>query len=86
MSSKARREMPALRKLVAERGGDAPALTFAYVEDEPEAEWDQILDLGEILFSEDGLDLFDSLDLAVDFTAGADGGSSDGGGDGGGGD
>lgn len=85
LSPKARRQVPAIRQLLAERGGDSPALTFAYVSDEPEAEWEQILDLGDIVLSDEGLDLFDSLDVVGDFTAGSDGGSSDGG-DGGGGD
>lgn len=86
MSPKARRQIPRLRKLLETRGEDSPSLTFVYVADEPEAEWEQILDLGDIMLSEEGLDLFDSIDIVGDFTAGGDGGSSDGGDGGGGGD
>lgn len=84
MSAKARSQLPALRKLIEQRGEDSPALTFAYVSDEPEAEWDVILDIGDIVISEGALDLLESIDAVGDVSAG-DGGSSDGG-DGGGGD
>lgn len=85
MSPKARRQLPALRKLIEQRGDDYPVLTFTYVSDEPEAEWEQILELGDIVLSEETLDLLDSIDAVGDFAGGADGGSSGDGGDGGGG-
>lgn len=85
MSPTARRQIPKLRKLFDARGDDSPALSFAYVSDEPEAEWEQILEIGDIVLSDEALDLFDSIDAVADFTASD--GSSDGGdgGDGGGG-
>ena len=82
MSPKARRQIPKLRKLIETRGGDAPSLSFAYVSDKPEAEWETILEIGDIALSDEAIDLFDSLDSVGDFTSG-DGGSD--GGDGGGG-
>lgn len=82
MSPTARRQIPALKKLIETRDGDSPTLSFAYVSDEPEAEWETILDLGDIALSDEAVDLFDSLDAAGDFTSGGDGGSD--GGDGGG--
>lgn len=84
MSPKARRQIPRLRKLLAERVGDNGSLAYLPLETEREAEWDQLLELGDMALAFDVDGLLDVIDAVGDFTSGGDG-SSDGGGDGGGG-
>lgn len=84
MSPKARRQIPALRKLLVERGEDNP-LTYLPLENDREPEWEQVLDLGDMALDFDLAALFDGLDAIGDFTSGGESSSSDGG-DGGGGD
>lgn len=85
MSPKARRQIPALRKLLAERGEDSASLTYVPLENDREPEWEQVLELGDMALEFDIGALFDGLDAVGDFTSGGDSSSSDGG-DGGGGD
>lgn len=85
MSPKARRQIPALRKLLAERGEDWALPTHFPIESEREHEWEADLELADIARALDIGRLFDGLDAVAEFTGGGDGGSSDGGGDGGGG-
>lgn len=83
MSPKARRQIPKLRKLLAKRGdGSAPA--YLPLETDEEADWDQLLELGDMALDFDVGALFEMIDAVGDFTSG-DSSSSDGGGDGGGG-
>lgn len=86
MSPKARRQIPALRKLLAERGEDSTTLAYVPFESEKEPEWEQVLELGDMALEFDIAALFDGLDAVGDFTSGGDSSSSDGGDGGGGGD
>ena len=83
MSPRARRKIPKLRKLLAARDGDPAAIAFEPIENEREAEWQQVVELGDMALAFDVAALFDGLDAAADFTS--DGGGSSGDGDGGGG-
>lgn len=85
MSPKARRQIPALRKLFAERGDDLAPLTYLPIDGEREDEWEQVLEYGDMALAFDLDSLFDGLDAVGDFTSGGDSSGSDGGGDGGGG-
>lgn len=90
MSPKARRQIPELRKLLAERGDEIVPLTYMATNDEGDGrlELEQILDLGDMALAFEVDALFDGIDAVGDFTSGADSSSSDsgdGGGDGGGG-
>ncbi|MGZ8284148.1 MAG: hypothetical protein ACXW27_03255 [Allosphingosinicella sp.] len=85
MSPKARRQIPKLRKLLADRGDDVPALVPLPMEDRREPEWEQIFELGDMALEFDVASLFEGLETVGDFTSGGDSSSSDGG-DGGGGD
>lgn len=84
MSPRARKQIPKLRKLFADRTDDLAPLTYYPIEDEPEPEWNQLLELGDMAIEFDVPALFDGLDVVGDFTSGGDSSSSDGGGDGGG--
>lgn len=86
MSPEARRMLPALRKVSAERGEDAAPLAYMPIESERENEWDQVLELGDMALEFDLDTLFDGLDAMADLTSGADSSSADGGDGGGGGD
>lgn len=82
MSPKARRQIPALRKLLAECNDELVPLTYMVTDDENEdkVELEQLLDLGDMTLSFDVDALFDGIDAAGDFTSGGDSSSSDGGG------
>jgi hypothetical protein len=84
MSPKARRQIPALRKLLAERGGDDLPVAYVAIDAGEGKGWDQLLDIGDMALQFDVGSLFDSIDAVGDFTSG-DSGSSDGGDGGGGG-
>lgn len=84
MSPKARRQIPKLQKLLAKRGDDSASFAYLPLETDDEADWDQLLELGDMALAFDVTALFDMIDAVGDFTSG-DSGSSDGGGDGGGG-
>jgi hypothetical protein len=87
MSPPARRQLPALRKLLADRGeGYVPLTTTADISDDEGGEAGNVLDLTEMALSLDIVTLFDSVEAAGDFTSGGDSSSSDGGDGGGGGD
>lgn len=79
MSPKARRQIPKLRKLLAKRGDDV-SLAYLPLEPDREAEWDQLLELGDMALAFEVEGLFDLVDAVGDFTDGGDGGGSDGGG------
>lgn len=83
MSPRARRNIPKLRKLLAARDGDPGAIAFDPSDGDRDAEWQQIVELGDMALAFDVDALFDGLDAAADFTS--DGGGSSGDGDGGGG-
>ena len=85
LSPKARRQIPKLRKLLAERGDDGASVSFIPLESDREPKWDLALELGDMALAFDLSALFNGLDAVGDFTSGADGSSSDSG-DGGGGD
>lgn len=85
LSPRTRRQIPKLRKLLAERGDDDASLTYISFEDERVPRWERVLELGDMALAFDLESLFDGLDAVGDFTSGGDS-SSDGGGDGGGGD
>lgn len=87
LSPTARKQIPKLKALFEEGrsdGGGETTFAFSYLSDEPEAEWETVLDLGEIALELDAASFFESLDAIGDFTGDSDGGSD--GGDGGGGD
>jgi len=87
MSTTARRQIPALRKLLAERGDDFVPVTHIPL-DNGEGEGDAIgklLDIVDMALSFEFDALFDGIDAVGGFTSGGDSSSSDGG-DGGGGD
>lgn len=85
LSPKARRKIPRLRKLLAERGGNGASMTYVPVECDRVPKWERVLELGDMTLAFDLVSLFDGLDAVGAFTSGADSSSSDGG-DGGGGD
>lgn len=84
MSPKARRQIPKLQKLLAERREDNVSFAYLPLESDDESDWNHLLELGDMALAFDMTDLFDMIDAVGDFTSG-DSGSSDGGGDGGGG-
>lgn len=86
LSPEAQRQIPQLRKLFEQRGEDLVALSILPIEREEAAEWDAILELGDLAMQFDAFALFDTLATVSDFTSGGDSGSSDGGDGGGGGD
>lgn len=86
MSPKARRQIPALRTLLAERGDDSAAVIYASSDTGPDRDWELGVEGSDMALSFELDALFDGLDAASDFTSGGDGGSSDGGDGGGGGD
>lgn len=83
MSPKARRQIPKLRKLLTERGEELAPSIYEPIDRDREAEWEQVLELGDMALAFDIDSLFDGLDVVGDFTSGGDSSSSDGG-DGGG--
>jgi hypothetical protein len=86
MSPPARRQLPALRKLLTERGdGHVPLSTASGISDSDGDETGKLLDLADMGLSFDAEAPFDSIDAVGDFTSGGDS-SSDGGDGGGGGD
>lgn len=85
LSPEAQRQLPQLRKLFEQRGEDVAALSILEMGREDRAEWEAVLELGDLALQFDAFALFDSLATVSDFTSGGDSGSSDGGGDGGGG-
>jgi hypothetical protein len=87
MSPPARRKLPALKKLLAERAdGDVPLFTTTGIGNNDGGEAERFLDIADIEVSLDTATLFDSIDAVGDFTSGGDSSSSDGGDGGGGGD
>jgi hypothetical protein len=87
MSPPARRQLPALRKLLQERGiGYVPLSTMPGISDDEGNEAEKSLDLEDMGLSLGAETLFDSIDAVGDFTSGGDSGSSDGGDGGSGGD
>ena len=86
MSPPARRQVPALRKLLAERGDRyVPLNTMPGISGEEGSDAGNLLDLTDIALSLDVVTLLDSIDAVGDFTSGSESSSSDGGdGDGGG--
>lgn len=86
MSTTARRQVPALRKLLAERGdGYVPLITTPGASEDEGGDSGEMLDLTDMALSPDGVTLLDSIDAVSDFTSGGDSSSSDGGDGGGGG-
>jgi hypothetical protein len=85
MSPEARRQIPALRKLLTERGEESTALAYVPPDNDREQEWEQVLEFGDFALDLDTDALFDGLEAVGDFTSGGDASTSDGG-DGGGGD
>lgn len=83
MSPKARRQIPALRKLLAERGDDADFVAYVAIDADSEDKLELLLDIGDMALEFDVGSLFDSIDAVGDLTSGGDSGSD--GGDGGGG-
>jgi hypothetical protein len=87
MSPPARRQLPALRKLLIERGdGYVPLSTMPGISDDEGSEAEKSADLADMGLSLGAETLFDGIDAVGDFTSGGDSGSSDGGDGGGGGD
>lgn len=88
MSARARRQIPALRKLLAEREDDFVPTIYMPLDsgDEGGGEVEHLLDLGDMALSFDVESLFDGIEAVGDFTSGGDSSSSDGGDGGGGGD
>lgn len=84
LSPKARRQIPKLRKLLAERGDDGASLLYVPLESDRVPKWECALELGDMALAFDLQSLFTAIDAVCDFISGADN-SSDGGGDGGGG-
>ena len=87
MSAKARRQIPALRKLLSKRGDDFVPMSQMSL-DGGEEDRDQmklLLDLGDMALSSEIEALFDGIDAVGDFTSGGNSSSSDGGDGGGGG-
>lgn len=84
MSPKARRQIPALRKLLAERGSDGDFVAYVAIDSDSEGKMDLLLDIGDMALEFDVLSLIDSIDAVGDLTSGNS--SSSDGGDGGGGD
>lgn len=85
MSPTARRRIPVLRRLLAERGDDSAFVTYTAIDSGEETDWDQWLDIGDMALEFDILSLFDSIDSVGDLTSG-DSRNSDSGDGGGGGD
>lgn len=86
MSPPARRQLPALRKLLTERGDDyVPLTTMPGMTDDEGSDAGRLLDLIDMALSLDVGTLFDGIDAVGDFTSGSDSSSSDGGDGGGGG-
>lgn len=85
MSPKARRQIPKLQKLLAKRGDDSASLAYLPLETDDEANWDQLLELGDMALAFDMGALFEMIDAVGDLTSGdsstSDGGGGDGGGD-----
>jgi hypothetical protein len=81
MSSKARRQIPALRKLLAERSEDQT--TLMSMDGDPGSVPSE---LGDFSLALDMAPLLDGLDAVGDFTSDGDSSASDGGDGGGGGD
>ncbi len=88
MSARARRQIPALRKLLAERGDDFVPTPLIPLDsgEEVAGEVEHLLDLGDMARSFDFVSLFDGIAAVGEFTGGGDTSSSDGGDGGGGGD
>ena len=87
MSPPARRQLPALQKLLTERGdGCVPLSTTSGISDDDHGDWDNVLEFADIGLALDAASFFDSIDAVGDFTSFGDGSSSDGGDGGGGGD
>ena len=87
MSPPARRQLPALQKLLTERGDSyVPLSTTSGISDDDNCEGDKLLEFADIGLTLDAASFFDSIDAVGDFTSGGDGSSSDGGDGGGGGD
>lgn len=88
MSTTARRQIPVLRKLLAERGDDFAPMAYLPLdsgEEDPDA-IGKLLDIVDIALSIEFETLFDGIDAVGDFTSGGESSSSDGGDGGGGGD
>lgn len=83
LSPTARRAIPKLKALFERHDGGDATFAFSYVAEEPEEEWETLVELGDVALELDAAGFFDSLDAIGDFTGGDGGGD---GGDGGGGD
>lgn len=86
LSPASRRQIPRLRKMLAERGDDVGSVSIVPFESDDEPAWGQLIELGDMALAFDLGDLFDGVDAVGDLTGGGDSSSSDGGDGGGGGD
>jgi hypothetical protein len=86
MSPKARRQIPALRKIFQERGGDHVPVMDGGGATRNEDGGDWPTELGDLSLTFEMGSMLDGLDAVGDFTSGGDSSSSDGGDGGGGGD
>jgi hypothetical protein len=85
MSAKARRQIPALRRILEDRGDGHIPLVYAAGSTTEEDEGAGSAEIGDLLLAFDMSSLLDGMDAVGDFTSGADSSSSDGGDGGGGG-
>jgi hypothetical protein len=86
MSAKARRQIPALRRILQERGDDHIPLIYASGTTTEEDDLEGSAEIGDLSLALDLSSLLDGMDAVGDFTSGGDSSSSDGGDGGGGGD
>jgi hypothetical protein len=86
MSPKARRQIPAVRRLLDERGEDHAAPIYFSEGLMNEGAADNVAELGDLSLALDMGSLLDGLEAVGDLTSDGDGGASDGGDGGGGGD
>jgi hypothetical protein len=85
MSPKARRQIPAVRRLLEARGEDHAAPIYSS-ESESDEGASHVAELGDLSLALDMGSLLDGLEAVGDLTSDGDGGASDGGDGGGGGD
>jgi hypothetical protein len=86
MSAKARRQIPALRKILEQRGDDHIPIISASDTTTEEDRGEGSAEIGDLSLALDMSSLLDGMDAVGDFTSGGDSSSSDGGDGGGGGD
>jgi hypothetical protein len=85
MSAKARRQLPALRKILDQRGDDHIPLISAAGTTREEDHGEGSAEIGDLSLAMEMSALLDGMDAVGDFTSGGDSSSSDGGDGGGGG-